>query len=335
MKYLTRKNLIILGALLVLALIVSGCQPTEVIKEVEVTVVVEPTEVPPAPTEEPADQSAYHTAWESGPHSTYDVGHGPNDWCARCHSPQNWNPEATIGRPPNCVSCKFPNSDMMVGDGNDLIEEADWKAIPCESCHVMVDGNATEIAWLNPISMEYVDVSNSTELCEKCHVTTTGNAFGSAVDHKITMGGSAHLNYGGFVGEEAPPTYCSDCHDPHTAEPKQCVDCHAEDIESAEHAGGVYGVMKDTVTCMACHDASGADNGPDPAEGNDLWVPQLTSAAMFGPPTTAAFASHSIVYEVSCDRCHYEGNEWELTARTADGSIPDPDAEAPAGRPGG
>ncbi len=54
--------------------------------------------------------------------------------------------------------------------------------------------------------MEYVDVSNPTELCEKCHVTTTGNAFGSAVDHKITLGGSAHLNYGGFIGEEAPPS---------------------------------------------------------------------------------------------------------------------------------
>jgi hypothetical protein len=215
---------------------------------------------------------------------------------------------------------------MTVGDGNVLIEEADWKAIPCETCHVMVDGYATDIAWLNPISMEYVDVSNSTELCEKCHVTTTGNAFGSAVDHKITLGGSAHLNYGGFIGEEAPPTFCADCHDPHTTEPKQCVDCHAEDIDTAEHAGGMYGVMKDTVTCMACHDASGADVGPHPAEDNDLWVPQLTTIGRAGP-STAAIVSHSIVFTVACDRCHYADNAWELTVLTAAGAVPEPPAE--------
>ncbi|RLE06170.1 MAG: hypothetical protein DRJ13_00775 [Bacteroidetes bacterium] len=333
MKYFSRKNLIILGAFLLLAVILTGCQPTEVIKEVKVTVVVEPTAVPPTPTEEPADQTAYHVAWESGPHSTYDLGHGPNDWCARCHSPQNWNPEATIGRPPNCVSCKFPGKDIVEGDGNVLIPEEEWKAVPCETCHIMEDGIAGENAWLNPIAMEYVSVSNTTELCEKCHVTTTGNAFGSGVEHKITLGGSAHLNYGGFIDEETPPTFCTDCHDPHTTEPLGCVDCHAEDIEQPEHAFGAYASMRDTVTCMACHDASGADVGPHPDEDIDLWVTTLTEMGRSGP-TTSAIVSHSIVYEVACDRCHYVDNEWELTVRTADGSIPDPDAEAPAGPPG-
>ena len=325
MKDKNRKKFIIVGALILLTFILAGCQPTEVIKEVEVqvTVVVEPTEVPPEPY---ADQSAYHDAWESGPHSTYDVGRGPNDWCARCHSPQNWNPEATVGTPPNCVSCKFPGQDMTVGDGNVLIEEEDWFAIPCETCHVMVDGFATEMAYLNPISMEYKEVSNSTELCEQCHVTTTGNAFGSAVDHKITLGGSAHLNYGGFIGDVAPPTFCADCHDPHTTEPKACVDCHAEDINTAEHAGGMYGVMKDTVTCMACHDASGADVGPDPSEDSDLWVPQVTTMGR-GGPSTAAIVSHSIVFTVACDRCHYADNAWELTVLTAAGAVPEPPAE--------
>ena len=329
MHLMTKKRFIVLGAIILLMLVVSGCQapPPEVqIKEVEITVVVEPTAVPPEPTEVPADQAEYHVAWESGPHSTYDQGRGPNDWCARCHSPQNWNPEATVGRPPNCVSCKFPGQEMTVGDGNVLIEEEDWNAIPCETCHVMEGEFATEIAWLNPISMDYVAVSNSTELCEKCHVSTTGNAFGSAVDHKITLGGSAHLNYGGFISEEAPPTYCTDCHDPHTAEPKQCVDCHAEAVEKAEHAGGAYGMMKDTVTCMACHDASGADVGPHPDEDNDLWVTQLTTVGR-GGPSTSAVISHSIVFTVACDRCHFEENVWELTVRTATGEIPEPPAE--------
>ena len=332
MKDKNRKKFIIVGALLLLTFILAGCQPTEVIKEVEVqvTVVVEPTEVPPEPY---ADQSAYHADWEAGPHSTYDITRGPNDWCARCHSPQNWNPDATVGAAPNCVSCKM-FEEITVGDGNVLIEEADWKAIPCESCHVMDGDYATNIAWLNPISMEYVDVNNPTELCEKCHVTTTGNAFGSAVDHKITLGGSAHLNYGGFIGEDAPPSFCTDCHDPHTTEPLQCVDCHAEDVASAEHAGGMYGVMKDTVTCMACHDASGADVGPHPDEDNDLWVPQVTTMGR-GGPSTDAIVSHSIVFTVACDRCHYAENAAELTVLNADGSIPDPDAEAPTGAPGG
>lgn len=321
----SRKKFIIQGALILLTLVLAGCQPTEVIKEVKVTVVVEPTAAPPEPTAVPADQSDYHTAWESGPHSTYDVARGPNDWCARCHSPQNWNPEATVGAAPNCVSCKM-FEEITVGDGNVLIEEEDWFAIPCETCHVMVDGFATEIAYLNPITMEYKAVSNSTELCEQCHVTTTGNAFGSAVDHKITLGGSAHLNYGGFIGEEAPPTFCADCHDPHTTEPKQCVDCHAEDIEKEEHAGGMYGVMKDTVTCMACHDASGADVAPHPDEDNDLWVPQVTTVGR-GGPSTDAIVSHSIVFTVACDRCHFADNAWELTVLTATGAVPEPPAE--------
>jgi len=326
MELISRKKLLLIGAFVLLLLIVSGCQapPAEIqIKEVEVTVVVEPTAVPPEPTEAPEDQAEYHVAWESGPHSTYDQGHGPNDWCARCHSPQNWNPEATVGRPPNCVSCKFPGQEMTVGDGNVLIEEADWVAIPCASCHVMEDGYATEVAWLNPIAMEYVAVSNTTELCEKCHVTTTGNAFGSGVDHKITLGGSAHLNYGGFIGEEAPPTYCTDCHDPHTAEPKQCVDCHAEEIETAEHAFGAYNEMRDTVTCIACHDAFGYDVGPHPDEDIDIWTTTLTEVGRSGP-TTSAVISHSIVHEVACDRCHFEENLWELTVRTATGEIPAP-----------
>jgi hypothetical protein len=218
--------------------------------------------------------------------------------------------------------------EITVGDGNVLIEEEDWFAIPCETCHVMVDGFATELAYLNPITMEYKAVSNSTELCEQCHVTTTGNAFGSGVDHKITFGGSAHLNYGGFIGEEAPPTYCVDCHDAHTTEPKQCIDCHEDDIATAEHAGGAYGVMKDTVTCMACHDASGADVGPNPAEDIDLWTTTLTTVGR-GGPSTDAIVSHSIVFTVACDRCHFEGNAWELTVRTADGEIPPPPTPTP------
>jgi hypothetical protein len=334
MDSLRQKRLILLGTLLLLLLVAGGCQPsepqvTEVVKtkEVEVTVIVEPTQAPPTPTEEPQphpEREAIQAAWEESPHNTYDLYHGPNTWCARCHSPQNWDPEATIGRPPNCFSCKFPTDDeVRISDGNDLIPEEEWKAVNCENCHVLENDIVTEVAWLDPLDMEYEEVKTTNEICEKCHATTTGSSFGSAVDHKITVGGSAHLDSSGLpISGEKPPQYCTDCHDPHSTEPKACIDCH--EIDEKEHAKGKYAAMKDTVTCMACHDASGAEVGPHPDEDIDFWTTQLTEQGRSGP-TTEAIVSHSIVYEVECTRCHFEDNPWELTVLTAEGEIPEPE----------
>jgi len=333
------RKLILFSVILALTLVVAACQPAEVevpepvieYVEVEVTVVVEPTDVPPPPPPDPTplpDHSAFIAALDEGPHGdNYDLGHGPNTWCSRCHSPQNWDPAATQGPPPACFSCKFPTDDeVRIAPGNPLVVEEDWVGIQCDTCHRLEDGVVTEgIAWLNPLEMAYEDVSTSTELCQKCHVTTTGNAFGSGVDHQITLGGSAHLNYGGFMGEAPPPTYCTDCHDPHSGERKQCADCHA--IDEADHAFGKYAMMKDTVTCIACHEASGLDVGPHPDEAmGGIWVPTLTEVGRGGPTTTAVI-SHSIVHEVSCDRCHFEENAWELTVYTADGEVPEPPEE--------
>ena len=221
---------------------------------------------------------------------------------------------------------------MRVAEGNPFVSEEEWVGMPCETCHV-VDGNGyvtPGIAWLNPISMDYVAVNTSTELCEKCHVTTTGNAFGSAVDHKITLGGSAHLNYGGFIGEVPPPSYCADCHDPHTLEPKQCVDCHEGVTTSDTHMLGYNALMLDKLTCMACHDASGLDVGPPPGDEGGPWVTQVTSVGRAGP-TTEFVLSHSIVHDVACDRCHFEENPFELVVLTAAGEVPEPPAEETTG----
>jgi len=322
------RKIILISAILLLALAVGACQPAEV----EVPVVVEPTEVPPPPPEPtPApDHSAFIAALETGPHGdNYDLGHGPNTACARCHSPQNWDPAAFKGPPPACFSCKMANDEeVRHAPGNPLVLEEDWVGIQCDTCHVLNDGIVTEgIAWLNPVKMAYEDVATSTELCEKCHVTTQGNSLyeGSGVDHKITLGGSAHLNYGGFLGETPPPTYCVDCHDPHSTEPKQCVDCHS--IDEAAHAKGKYLTMKDTVTCIVCHDASGLDVGPHPDEEmGGIWTTTFSEMSR-GKLKTEAVVSHSINWQVSCDRCHYEENAWELTVYTADGEIPEPPAE--------
>jgi hypothetical protein len=340
-----RPRSFILFFVLLAALVLSACGgadtpvvevPTAetIIEYVQVTVVVEPTPMPPPPTPEPTplpDQSAQLAAWEASPHgNTWGEGKGPNTWCSRCHSPQNWDPAAIIGPPPACFSCKFPtDAEMRIAPGNAFIPEEEWIGIPCETCHVMENGVATVNAWLNPVSMQYVDVNTPTELCEKCHVTTTGtgNPLRSAVDHQIILGGPAHLNYAGFIDEEIPPQYCTDCHDPHTQQPKQCVDCH--EIDAAAHAGGRYVNMAERVTCMACHDASGADVGPHPDEAmGGVFTTTLTEVGRSGP-TTSAIVSHSIQYTVACNRCHFDANAWELNVYTETGEVPEP-TEAPA-----
>jgi hypothetical protein len=337
-KYISKCFIVCLISFLALAVASCGGQaptpvpptPETVIEYVEVTVVVPPTPLPPTQTPEPTplpDQSAILAAFEASPHgNTYGEGKGPNTWCSRCHSPQNWDPASFIGPPPSCFSCKFPtDAEMRHAEGNPFIAEEDWVGIPCETCHQMENGVATEgIAWLNPVSMEYEDVNTTNELCEKCHVNTTGtgNPVGSAVSHQIVLGGPAHLNYAGFIEGEKPPTYCSDCHDPHTQQPKQCQDCH--EIDAASHAMGKYIAMSNVLTCMACHDASGAEVGPNPDEASGgVWTTLLTTQGRTGP-TTAAIVSHSIQYEVLCDRCHFEGNPWELTVYTSTGEIPEP-----------
>jgi hypothetical protein len=335
----------IIFVVLLAALVLSGCggketpvveQPTAetIIEYVEVTVVVEPTPVPPTPTPEPTplpDQSAQIAAYEASlMGNNWGEGKGPNTWCSRCHSPQNWDPDSFIGPPPACFSCKFPmDAEVRVAEGNPFVPEEEWVGIPCETCHVMENGVATANAWLNPISMEYVAVNTTTELCEKCHVDTTGtgNPVGSAVSHKVTLGGPAHMNYAGFIDEETPPQYCTDCHDPHTQQPLGCVDCH--EIDEAAHAGGRYLAMAPKVTCMACHDASGAEVGPHPDEAmGGIYTTILTEVGRAGP-TVSAIVSHSIQYEVACDRCHFDGNAWELTVYTATGEVPEA-TEAPS-----
>lgn len=322
-----------LGAVTLLALLLYACQPAPT-----PTAPPEPTSIPPTATAMATplpDQSEIHAKLASSMHGYYgdDLYHGPNTWCARCHSPQNWDPQATVGKPPNCFSCKFPtDAEVRVADGNDLIPKDEWIGIPCETCH-QVDENgiaSEEIAWLNPVSKEYVEVNTPTELCEKCHVTTTNNLFGSAVVHKIYFG-SAHLNYAGFVDETSPPQYCTDCHDPHSQEAKQCVDCHA--IDEATHSMGKYAEMKDTVTCMACHDASPDWYLQTPSEitwsvgpygENGLWVPIDATLDGDGVPANTPMISHAIQGEVVCTRCHGVDNQYGLTVLTSKGQIPAP-----------
>ena len=319
--------LVAIGALLLLTLAVSACSSK---KDPTATAVPPaPTDVPPAPTAVP-DQSEIIAAWESGLHgNTYDLGKGPNTYCSRCHSPQNWDVNATTDRPPNCVTCKFPDDEeVRMATTMDFVEEEDWVGIGCDTCHE-VDENgiaSAEIAWLNVVTGEYEKAHTSTELCEKCHLTTAGIAVtgGSGVTHQRTLGGSAHRKWAGEWPQAERPQYCADCHDPHSGVPKQCVDCHTDVTTLETHIMGNNDAMLTKVTCMACHDADEMEVGPHPdeAEGG-VFVTLVSSVGRTGDMTVEYVKSHSVQWQVACDRCHFADNPWDLDELTEDGEIPE------------
>lgn len=318
---------LMVGVVLLLALLIASCQPAPTPTEAVVEE-PEPTEAPVIPTPvPPPDHSAFVAAWEASPHgNTYDLGKGPNTYCSRCHSPQNWDPASTVDRPPNCVTCKFPTDpELRMATTMEFVAEEDWVGIACDTCHRVDEMGVVqaEIAWRSPLTDEYIDVSNSNELCTKCHLTSQGvsSTGGRGVTHEIYLGGSAHKNWAGMTTTTRRPEYCSDCHDPHTQQPKTCQECHS--IDTATHAMGSYPMMAETVSCMACHEASGMDVGPHPDEAmNGVWVPLVSEVGRSGQLTTSAVVSHSVQWLVACDRCHSEGNAFELPVLTADGQVP-------------
>lgn len=350
---------ILVTLLLTLALVLGACaeaEPVEVTRivevagaEVEVTRVVEVevdvpgpdvevtriVEVPVEPEVEAVEipeQTAIIADWEASPHgNTYDLGKGPNTYCSRCHSPQNWDPASHVDRPPNCVTCKFPaDEEIRQASTMAFVEEEDWVGISCESCHIMEGDMSTgQLAWLDVKTGEHETVNSPNEVCEKCHLTSAGVSWtgGTGVEHEIYLGGSAHKNWAGILDDELRPEYCVDCHDPHTQQPQQCEDCHPGVRESDDHIMG-NNAAHVNVSCIACHDATGAEVGPHPDEEmGGKWTTVLASMSRTGEPTLEAIISHSVQWQVGCDRCHFAENAAELIELTADGEIPEPEGE--------
>jgi len=297
---------------------------------------IPPTPVPPTatPTALP-DQSAELALWEAGPHNAaYDLGKGPNTMCTRCHSPQNWIPGSKAAAPPNCVTCKFPTDPELriapsfAEGGMDLVTEEQWVGIPCAQCHE-VDENGIanpQIAWLAPIALTYDKLNTSNELCTKCHTNPSGakvSSAGLAANHEIIMSGSAHMNYAGEWPQSDRPQYCTQCHDPHNPRDivKKCTDCHTNTVET--HAK--VAPMMEKVTCLACHDASKSEVGYA-VEGGPFTTILTSAGRGGGPATVSEVVSHSVVWMVSCNRCHFDGNKWDLTVLTAAGKVPTPAA---------
>lgn len=332
-KALNARVPVLLLIAVIFALAFTACGTAE-------TPMVEETMPPPTPTPEPTslpDQTAFHDALAANIHGDYDLGKGPNDYCSRCHSPKNWNPESYPGEAPNCVACKFPfDPEVRQVDSMNFVAEEDWVGIACENCHEMENGVSTgEYAWLDVQTSTYREVKTSTELCEMCHNNSPsfmggGEMANAGVTHKVEMAGSAHANVG--FNADPRPQYCTDCHDPHTLEAKQCTDCHTNLSEAEVHQTPNFHLA--FVECMTCHNAdvttAAGDKvtyAKDPAvedEADAMFVPVVTSMGR-GGPTTTEYISHSIARGEICDRCHFEDNPMGLTWRNPDGERPQTD----------
>jgi len=287
------------------------------------------------------------SAWQAGPHAAgYDLGKGPNTYCAVCHSPKNWDPLARIDDPPNCVSCKFPNEDdVRIAEGNPLVPEDEWKGISCEVCHPQgFDTNDVSIAWFDIVTGYTETVATTTDLCQKCHRDTETLRyqvhFGSQVHTEFTCTDchephSANANCGNMGCHEEVvavmsiynPAHlgisdngvCVECHtrgmDEHTMYIKElgtdnCISCHANLVEILETPAVQLGhtIYHQPVPCSVCHDAT---NAPVEIDDSGDWV-TIRTTELLGRTTQTEFTSHNVQRYVDCLRCHFETNPWDL-----------------------
>ncbi len=299
-------------SLLSLALLLGACQP----KPTPVPTAV-PTATPvPRPT---ADVAAIQAAWQGSAHNNkYDLGKGPNTYCSRCHSPQNWDIAAKVSTPPNCVSCKFPtDKEVRIAKDNRLLAETEWKPIGCAVCHPVENGVVSaKLAIWNNATQKSEPVADSTQLCEKCHTDSIGGSM-----HKMVLGGGAHSNQ---IGQPAMrPEQCTDCHNPHTLK-ADCNACHGAKLKEKQIAG--HDAAHAKVKCVACHDATGAQAGPVPNQ--DYWMTaRMVSSG--GRPSLSYFTSHNFKKAVTCTRCHFDNNPNKLRSLVTPTAVP----AAPAATP--
>lgn len=232
------------------------------------------------------DPQTIQLDWESGAHAdTFVVSDdGTNSTCARCHAPLVWVP--TIDdMPESCATCKFD-----VEEPPPFLAEEEWRAIECHVCHQGDrDEVSPEIAWLEIAQIEeYQEVTSVDELCNKCHSTT------DILGHVSVVVGGDHYGYS-----------CTQCHSAHsTVASCNAEGCHAEMPEPISghdeaHAG---------VHCVACHDSSGLEIGPDPDTA--VWTTFISPTDEAEP---RAFISHTTQVSVDCERCHFAGNTWGLS----------------------
>jgi len=296
---------IIIGILLV-GLLLTACQSAPAPAEVQAPVTSpegQPVEAPvteapvteapagEAPIEKaPADPEAIEADWKASPHADTFVltAANENTACARCHSPVNYIPTME-DIPPSCFSCKFE-----VKPPPPMVAQEQWENIQCSVCHeVKKKKVSAEISWLEvPQIQQYAEVASNTELCLKCHTKT-----------------DVEGHVGIVVEGDCQARDCADCHDAHSLQ-ASCTNgaCHSDFSQPDTPIAGHDADHQD-VSCVACHDGSQLEVGPGE---NGIWTTFLAEVGADGEKIP--FASHNLVKEATCERCHYTGNPWNLKA---------------------
>lgn len=263
------------------------------------------------PTPTPRDDSAIRAALAAGVHADiYDLGMGPNTYCAECKSPANWDPQAVIDPPPNCVSCKFPgDTNIRVALGNPVVPESKWQGIRCLTCHPEGESGQVDaaVAWWDPLTDRHVSQASSTELCEQCH---RDSGLGTMRQRELADS-PGHSD-----------ATCTTCHDPHSGA-AACADCHNEqDTETAFVADCWEPYLAEgaparhtDLLCVTCHDNGGLELRPvdtpdEPYQGQ--WASWRTGLVAGVIPTNHVWVSHNLSAAVDCARCHYADNPWGL-----------------------
>ncbi|MCJ7434981.1 MAG: hypothetical protein MUO77_15980 [Anaerolineales bacterium] len=281
------------------------------------------------PTAPQVRESEEWVLWSTSAHAnTYDLAKGPNTYCAKCHSPFNWDPQAKIGDSPNCVSCKMSTEKLpRVSEQNPMVSAAEWQNITCDTCHETTGVDvSSSIAWWDQETGQYDQIANSTDLCNQCHRDT------EVLRHQIDLKDSAHAGF-----------ECVDCHDAHSTaascsnagcheniRPKSVLppatpmggqhpntgsafcggpSCHPVATQAALSNHTIHGSVHGIVSCTACHDAGGMQVGPSEELG--AWV-TFRTMEIDGVINTTPYDSHHIQVEVDCTRCHFESSSWGL-----------------------
>lgn len=292
---------------LILPVILFGCQNNISGGNLSTEAVVFRTETPTFVVATPttSEHSSEWDLWSNSPHADTYADQSSNTYCAKCHSPSNWNVDSS--------------AEKAI-----TVSKGEWQDIPCETCHE-TNGEevSSSVAWWEQTTGHYQTVTSSDELCNKCHSDTEPH------NNQITLENSIHSGFG-----------CVSCHDPHSAT-ASCSSCHADirpesSIPPATPSGGVHpnngafcgganchpaatqaalsnfsihGAVHASVSCVACHDASGMDVGPSEALGT--WV-TFKAMEADGTKTLEPQASHIIQASVDCNRCHFPENPWQL-----------------------
>lgn len=277
--------------------------------------------------------------WRRGSHSKISFeSEYAQPYCAKCHSPQDWDPKANPGETPGCAEAIVKPQHGATGGGDaQLNSTATWHAVECKTCHLIGrDGDPLRgIIWWNQETGKAETISESIDLCTKCHTKT------SDVDNSVDLGND----------EFHTTLSCVACHDPHsttasctntgchpnveehltiitdlaiepnheTAPPGGCsggTSCHMQSTQVAEQGLLPHiGVYHTYLTCAACHDGAGMEVGP--VDGSFMWT-TFQTVEWNGLTAKRPKYSHVITTEVDCARCHFEGNPWELAINVGD-----------------